>query len=357
MGLSVIRTRGYAHGTCNNWGGDGTTGDSSIDTCEHFQYILQTAPGQYDERTFKKYDYIINLAKKYDIRLVFAFCDNWGGPDDSGSMNWYVDHSSSAQHHDEFYADEETRQLFKEHIETFLTRENSYTGVEYRDDPTVLMWELANEARVHERENLPDSDPGSLIGDWYREMAGYIKSLDSNHLVSTGAVGVYDPTYEGRSYLDHHRIDAIDAGSVHIYPTEAVAELDSGESVPCHPLVPGTETCSALIGRMAADTHDDLNKPIYVGEFGVPTYLEWDSIERGQQVVVNTFEALYSAFRQADVDGAMFYQLFSDDYFTGHEIIENPEVTAYSISYHDGALRDLIESYSEHVEEKSTVDS
>lgn len=31
--------------------------------------------------------------------------------------------------------------------QTLLTRKNHLTGVEYRDDPTILAWELMNEPR------------------------------------------------------------------------------------------------------------------------------------------------------------------------------------------------------------------
>jgi len=32
-------------------------------------------------------------------------------------------------------------------VQTLLTRKNHLTGVEYRDDPTILAWELMNEPR------------------------------------------------------------------------------------------------------------------------------------------------------------------------------------------------------------------
>lgn len=32
-------------------------------------------------------------------------------------------------------------------MQTLLTRKNHLTGVEYRDDPTILAWELMNEPR------------------------------------------------------------------------------------------------------------------------------------------------------------------------------------------------------------------
>lgn len=45
----------------------------------------------------------------------------------------------------DFYTSPAIRAAFKANIRTVLTRNNSLTGVAYRDDPNILAWELANE--------------------------------------------------------------------------------------------------------------------------------------------------------------------------------------------------------------------
>lgn len=350
MGLSTIRMRGFGEVRCKYFGGDGETGNPDIDTCDQDRYVLQQAPGEYDETTFRKLDYIVHEARKHDIRLIPFLCNNWGQPDQSGSMNWYVANASTASHHDDFYSNSEARKLFKEHIHTVLTRENVFNGIEYRNDPAIFMWELTNEAKLFESNEAPE-ETGRIVGEWYEEMAREIKSIDTNHLVSTGSVGVYAPNNEGRDFLGHHRIEAIDACSVHIYPTDEASKEDSAETLPCHPLVPDKDTCKGVLDAQADDAHSMLEKPIYVGEFGVNTY-HWESVEEGQQLVLNVFEELYDIFKEADIDGAMFHELFSDDYFTGQDHIQASEVTAYTDSYRDGALRDIIEKYSDYVSQK-----
>lgn len=83
---------------------------------------------------------------------------------------------------DKFYKDPKvsyaTQKIFKEHIRTIITRINKYTGLAYKNDPTIFSWELANE-------------PQSPSIDWVNETARYIKSLDSNHLVTAGLKRIF----------------------------------------------------------------------------------------------------------------------------------------------------------------------
>jgi mannan endo-1,4-beta-mannosidase len=83
-----------------------------------------------------------------------------------------------------------------------LWRFNERTGLHYRDDPTIMAWELANEA---------NATPESLRLHWTADMAAYIKSQDPNHLVASG---------NANGNLDTFDISApaIDFGTWHGYP-------------------------------------------------------------------------------------------------------------------------------------------
>jgi mannan endo-1,4-beta-mannosidase len=55
----------------------------------------------------------------------------------------------------------------------------------YKDDPNIFAWELANEPQaINVGNNSHD-----IIFKWIDDTAKYIKELDENHLVSTGAEG------------------------------------------------------------------------------------------------------------------------------------------------------------------------
>ncbi|UHQ96230.1 cellulase family glycosylhydrolase [Natrinema halophilum] len=158
-----------------------------------------------------------------------------------------------------FIEDKQANEYFKEHIEYFLTRENQYTGVEYRNEPTILMWECANELEYNSR----DTEDRSLAF-WYEDIASYIKSIDSNHLVSTGMHGsmgeVYEPWIRRCAFVEDHQVDEIDVCSFHDYPI--------------HPFRDGVQIRSPeLAGRYAEHktrlAHDEIGKPVYAGEYGI----------------------------------------------------------------------------------------
>ena len=73
---------------------------------------------------------------------------------------------------DDFWTDPQLIADFEQTVQFILTRTNSYTGVRYADDKAILCWETGNEL----------ASPPS----WTREIAAYIKSLDTNHLVMDG---------------------------------------------------------------------------------------------------------------------------------------------------------------------------
>ena len=90
-------------------------------------------------------------------------------------------------------------------MQTFVTR--------YKDEPTILGWELANEPRctgstglvllVISRNSHINVNPPvfrtstgtcktTTITEWVAEMSAFIKSIDSNHLVAIGDEGFFN---------------------------------------------------------------------------------------------------------------------------------------------------------------------
>ncbi|KAG9306785.1 hypothetical protein G9A89_005685 [Geosiphon pyriformis] len=87
-----------------------------------------------------------------------------------------------------FYSDQEVapkcQVIYRDLVRTIITRRNTVNGKLYKDDPIILTWELANEPQAIEGLNAH-----SILYEWIDSSAAYIKSLDSNHLVTTGAEG------------------------------------------------------------------------------------------------------------------------------------------------------------------------
>ncbi|KAL6770837.1 hypothetical protein ACKKBF_B32890 [Auxenochlorella protothecoides x Auxenochlorella symbiontica] len=157
------------------------------------QNILTPVPfqprlGEYNEEALKRLDFVLAAAAAKGIRLVLTLTNYWPF---YGGQRFYVDSVKGTGAPQElFYTDPEIRKYFKDYITKLATRTNTVTGQRYVDDPTILAWQLGNEPRT---SNGYDSSnglaPGALMTAWTREMSAHIKSLDCNHMVSTGHEG------------------------------------------------------------------------------------------------------------------------------------------------------------------------
>ena len=164
------------------------------------------------------FDKVVDAANKFGMKLIVALTNNWA---DFGGMDVYVV-NLGGQYHDDFYRMPIVKDAYKRYVKEVVTR--------YKDSPAIMAWELANEPRCQGESgrNLPRSnDCGpELLGSWIDEMSTYVKSLDSNHLVTWGGEGTFnrqsdDWTYNGSDGGDFdHEISLpnIDFGVFHTYP-------------------------------------------------------------------------------------------------------------------------------------------
>jgi mannan endo-1,4-beta-mannosidase len=227
-------------------------------------------------------DYVIAKAGQLGLRLVIPFTNNWG---DFGGMdqyvNWRADStgSSGPRYHDSFYTDPVIRQWYKAYVGHLLNRVNTITGVKYKDDPTIMTWELGNEPRcLGGLPASPTCNTTTLLG-WADEMSSYIKGIDKNHLVSVGDEGFYcispsDPDWtrncgEGVDTVAFAKLKTIDVMSFHLYP-------DSWGKASTPQWAVDWITSHFAAAR-------DVGKPAMLGEFGLkddtgtrnPAYKTW----------------------------------------------------------------------------------
>jgi mannan endo-1,4-beta-mannosidase len=147
----------------------------------------------------QKVDFLIAEAGKRHLKLIIAFLDFWDYTGGAQQMRaWYGSRDKSTF----FFSDPRTKRDYKTWVEHIVGRVNPLTGVAYRDDPTIMAWELMNEGNAR---------PESLRLDWTAEMSAYVKSLDPNHLVSSGHANVAPK-------LADLAITTIDFGTWHGYP-------------------------------------------------------------------------------------------------------------------------------------------
>ncbi|MER8887369.1 cellulase family glycosylhydrolase [Mesorhizobium sp. M0590] len=181
----------------------------------------------------QKIDFLIAEAGKRHLRLIIAFLDFWAYTGGVQQMRaWYGSRDESTF----FFNDPRTKRDYRTWVRHVVRRVNPLTGLAYRDDPTIMAWELMNEGNAR---------PEALRLAWTAEMSAYVKSLDSNHLVSSGHANVSEK-------LSDLMIPTLDFGTWHGYPLYynlTVQEFND--------LI--TEFCQ-LAGRA--------NKPVLLEEFG-----------------------------------------------------------------------------------------
>ena len=124
-------------------------------------------PGKFNETAFRTLDEVLAAANRTGVRLIIPLVDNWPW---MGGRAEYAGFRGKTKN--DFWTDPQLIADFKETIRFILTRTNTVTGVRYADDPAILCWETGNE--------IESPAP------WTREIAHYIKSLDTNHLVMDG---------------------------------------------------------------------------------------------------------------------------------------------------------------------------
>lgn len=174
-------------------------------------------PGQFNEKSFKAIDKMLQLADKNGIRVIIPLVDEyewWGGIKDYAAFEG----KSKAQ----FWTDPKVIGDFKETIKYILNRTNTYTGIKYKNDPAILAWETGNEL-------VPKSST------WTHDIAAYIKSMDHHHLVMDGSYGIQ------KSSLTDPDIDIV---SNHYYPNHykdyvKQVNLDRQETKGKKPLIIG----------------------------------------------------------------------------------------------------------------------
>jgi len=234
MGLNVIRMHGFIDmgslddsvPSVDRWGSEVGTKDG-----RYFQYWDKTTNAvAWNEgpNGLQQLDYAIHAARQHGLKVLIDLTNNWR---EFGGMDQYVTWAGLKYHH-EFYTDERARVLYRNWVSKLVNRVNSVDGTLFRDDPAIFAWELANEPRCRNGEEM-DAAPGegcnsTTIATWIDEMSTYIKSVDPNHMVAVGDEGflvddVNHWSHKGEAGTNHEQfcgVRNIDFCTVHMYPDD-----------------------------------------------------------------------------------------------------------------------------------------
>ncbi|KAG4121171.1 hypothetical protein ERO13_D11G189350v2 [Gossypium hirsutum] len=283
---------------------------------------LQYAPGSYNEQMFKGLDFVIAEARKYRIKLILSLANNYesfGGK--KQYVNWARSQGQYLTSDDDFFRNPVVKGYYKNHVKTVLNRYNSFTGMHYKDDPTIMAWELMNEPRC-------TSDPsGRTIQAWIMEMASHVKSIDRNHLLEAGLEGFYgqstpqkkrlNPSLDiGTDFIANNQIPGIDFATVHSYPDQWLSSSSEQYQL---------SFLNNWLDAHIRDARIILRKPILLAEFGK----SWkdpgfNTYQRDQLFNIVYNKIYWSAKTGGPASGGLFWQLLAggmESFRDGYEII------------------------------------
>lgn len=165
----------------------------------------------------------------------------------------------------QFYANPKAMALNHAWVRKIVTRTNAITGTAYRDDPTIMAWQLANEPRPA-GDHATATSLLPAYNAWIRDSARLIKSLDPNHLVSTGSEGLMGSVGSAEIFRKAHSVPEIDYLTAHIWPLNW-SWVDAKD-------IPGTHTAATAKVADYIRQHQALakaiGKPLVIEEFGYP---------------------------------------------------------------------------------------
>ncbi len=256
----------------------GAEGTSKND--EQVPYILQPAKGRYDQKLLASLDYFIAQLGRRNIKAVIYLTNNW---DWSGGMAQYLGWNGYGQppvpggvgygaaggnnyfqyyaaYVSKFYTCDACQQDLNNHIKFILNHKNSVSGLLYKDDPAIMAWELANEPRPM----APASTEG--YKKWIAGTAAYIKSIDKNHLVTTGSEGTMGTDGSMDLFEQTHATAGIDYLTIHIWPKNWGWFKDTSIVQSMAQVKSNTAEYMARHITIA----QKLNKPMVIEEFGLP---------------------------------------------------------------------------------------
>ncbi|MBA0757881.1 hypothetical protein Gotri_020926 [Gossypium trilobum] len=193
---------------------------------------LESSPGSCNEEVFKGLDFVIAKARKLEIYMILSLMNNWkdyGGKD----------------------------------------------KVAYKDDPTILAWEL-------KIEPCCPSDP-------------------------TGSNLQYNPNsnLDGTDFIANNKIPDINFATIHLYPESWLPSTNKTEAEQL-------AFVDKWIESHVLDSNAVLEKPIVISEFGKSYKLEGYSLDKRNKYFQKIYDDVYNSARLGGLFvGGMFWQLMT----------------------------------------------
>ena len=241
---------------------------------------ITRAPRDWDENLLAGLDFCLAEMARRDMRAVLFLSNYWQW---SGSFAQYVRWATGESIPDpdkpvlaggdwggfmkfsaRFYHVAAAQALYREYVASLIQRRNTVNGRIYREDPTIMTWELANEPRPGTSDA---NNAVPIFAQWVDETARDIHAQDENHLVCTGSEGLWGCLRKKEFLIATHKTPAIDYLTVHMW-------LKNWGWLKVAALTPEFEIAAGK-AREHVEEHtqlatENLHKPLVLEEFGLP---------------------------------------------------------------------------------------
>ncbi|KAF7844873.1 mannan endo-1,4-beta-mannosidase 4-like [Senna tora] len=232
-------------------------------------------------------DFVVSEAGKYGVRLIMTLVNNWSDYGGKGQyIQWARNSGQYISNDDDFFTHPVVKQYFKDHIKAVLTRNNTITGVAYKDDPAIFAWELMNEPR-------------------------------SEYDYSGKIIQEINPGYEvGTDFIFNNQVPEIDFATIHLYPDQWVPSADeAGQSA----------FVEKWVQAHIEDADKVLQKPILLSEFGKSSRSSGYSVDKRDNYYQTLYDFIYNSAKSGgSCAGGLFWQLMCqgmDGFRDGYEVI------------------------------------
>jgi mannan endo-1,4-beta-mannosidase len=185
-------------------------------------------------------------------------------------------------------------------VKQLINRVNTITKVPYKEDPTIMAWQLANEPRG---DAYPDA-----MQKWIDETASLIKQEDTKHLVSTGSEGdTPTPGPNGMDFEKNHSSKNVDYTTIHIW----IQNWSWYDPAKHDSTYPGAKQKMLDYLNSHAVRAKQMNKPLVLEEFGIMK--DGGSFEPSantinrDQYYSDVFNAVFSLMQKNEASGVNFW--------------------------------------------------
>jgi len=292
-------------------GGDGPDG---IPT--RVSPTLQKEPGVYNDTIFRGLDYLLAEMAERNMKAVLYINNSWEW---SGGYGMYLEWAGAGEalipaiagygpfmeSVSRFVTNDKAKELFYNHVKHVVSRTNTVTGKPYKDDPAIFSWQIGNEPRCFRT----DSTGQAAFVDFMWTTASLIKSIDPNHMVSSGSEGKWGCEGDMDLFERIHSCPDIDYMNIHIWPYNWswVRENTLDTNLPI--AIANTDEYIDEHLELAAK----YGKPVVLEEFGFPR----DGFQFAQGTPTTSRDAYYRHVFGRIVDSAKEGGLFAGLNFWG----------------------------------------